>query len=98
MEVVGGNILDEEHLDNLVEALAGNGSGGGKAKGGGLRISVMLFCHEHDICLRIIVVHKGRIKKKRLDKAIPSATKGDDPSWISPPPLGGQGGWRMEPA
>ena len=36
--VMGGNILDGEHLDNLVGELAGNGSGGGKAEGVRLRI------------------------------------------------------------
>ena len=46
MGVVGGNILDGEHLNNLVGAIAGDGSGSGKAEGGGLHIAVMLFFHE----------------------------------------------------
>ena len=41
--VVGGGILNWEHLDKLVGALAGDGSVNGKAKGGGLRITATLF-------------------------------------------------------
>ena len=55
-ELWGGNIINGEHLDNLVRALAGNGSGGGKAEGGGLIIAAMLLFHEHVICLQRIVV------------------------------------------
>ena len=40
--VVRGNILDEEHLENLVRALAGDGSGNGKSEGGR---GVAHFCH-----------------------------------------------------
>ena len=87
--VVGGNILNGEHLEKIVGALAGDGSGGGKAEGGGLRISAMLLFHEHVICLQRIVVCQGRTKKKRSDKAIPTATNGDDPSRMCPPT-----GWR----
>ena len=54
--VVGGNILNGEHLDNLVGVLAGDGSGVGKAEGVGLRIAVTLFFHEHVICLQRIAV------------------------------------------
>ena len=82
--VVGGNIVNGEHLDNLVGALAGNCSGGGKAKGGELRIADTLLFHEHVICLQRIVVRQGRKKKKRSDKAIPAATNSDDPSRICP--------------
>ena len=58
--VMGGNILDVEHLENLVGALAGDGSGGGKVERGGLRIDVTLFFQEHVICLQMIVVLHGR--------------------------------------
>ena len=91
MVVVGGDIINGEHLDNLVGALAGNGSGGGKAKEGGLIISATLSFHEHVICLQRIVVRQGREKKKRSDKAIPAATNSDDPSRICPPPARGRG-------
>ena len=91
MGVVGGNILNGEHLDNLVGALAGNGSGGGKAEGGGLRIAATLFFHENVICLQRIVVCQGKTKKKRSDKGIPAATNGDDPSRI--PPHAGRRVW-----
>ena len=83
--VVGGKILNREHLDNLVRALSGNVSGGGKAEGGGLRISVTIFFQEHVICLQRIFVRQGRTNKKRSDKAITAATNGDDPSRICPP-------------
>ena len=53
--VVGGNILNGEHLNKIVWALAGNGSGGGKADGGGLRIVATLLFHEHVVCLQRIV-------------------------------------------
>ena len=82
---MGGGILNGEHLDNLVGALAGNGSGVVKAEGGGLRIAAALFFHEHVMCLQRIVVCQGSTRKKRSDKAIPAATNGDDPSQISPP-------------
>ena len=62
----------------------GNGSGGGKAKGGGLCIADTLFFHEYFICLQSIVVLQGKTKKKRLDKAIPAATNGDTPSRVCP--------------
>ena len=52
MGVVGGNILNGEHLDKIVGALAGDGSGGGKFEGGGLRIAAMLLFHEHVIFLQ----------------------------------------------
>ena len=80
--VVGGNILNGEHLENLVGALAGNGSGGGKAEGGGLRIAATFFIHEHIICLQMIVVRQGKNNNKRSDNAIPTTTNGDDPSRI----------------
>ena len=83
--VVGGNILDGEHLDNLGGSLAGNGSGDGKAEGGGLRIAARLFIHEHVICLQSIVMCQGRTKKKRSYNAIPAATNVDDPYRIFPP-------------
>ena len=83
--VVGGDILNGEHLDNLFGALAGDGSSGGKAEGGGLRISATLFFHEHGICLQSIVMREERENNKRSDKAIPTATNGDDPSRICPP-------------
>ena len=82
--VVGGDILNGEHLDNLFGALAGDGSSGGKAEGGGLRISATLFFHEHGICLQSIVMREERENNKRSDKAIPTATNGDDPSRICP--------------
>ena len=85
MGVVGGNIINGDHLKNLVGALAGDGSGGDKAEGGGLIISATLLFHEHVICLQRIVVRQGRTKKKRSDKAIPAATNSDDPSRICPP-------------
>ena len=81
----GGNILDGEHLDNLFAALADDSSGNGKAEGEELRIAATLFFHEYVICLQRIVMHQGRKKKKRSDKAIPTSTNGDDPSRISPP-------------
>ena len=62
--VVGGNILGEENLDNLVGALAGDESGGSKSEGGGLIIADTLFFHEHVICLQRIVICQGRTKKK----------------------------------
>ena len=99
--VVGGNIFDGEHLDNLVRALAGDCSDGGKAKGIGLRIAATIFFYEHFILLQRIVVSQGRTKKKRSDKAIPAATNGDDPSRIwSTAGRGGrmEWGWRGEPA
>ena len=83
--VVGGNILNGDHLDKIVAALAGDGSGGGKANEGGLRIDATLLFHEHVICLQRIVVRQGRTNKKRSDKAIPAATNGDDPSRVCPP-------------
>ena len=83
--VVAGSILDEEHLDNLVRALAGHGSCGGKAEGKGLRIAATLFFQEPAICLQRIVVRQGRTKKKRSDNAILAATNGDNPSRICPP-------------
>ena len=89
--VVGGNILNGEHLDKIVGALAGDGSGGGKAKGGGLCIAVTLFFHKHFICLQRIVVRQGRTNKKRSDKAIPAATNGDNPSQTFP--FAGWRGW-----
>ena len=89
--VVGGNILNGEHLNKIVGVLAGDSSGGGKAKGGGLRISATLFFHKHVICLQRIVVCQGRTTKKLLDKAIPAATNGDYPSRICPPV--GRRGW-----
>ena len=58
-----GEILNGEHLDKIVRGLAGNGSGGSKAKGGGLRIAATLFFHEYVICLQRIVVLQGRTKK-----------------------------------
>ena len=85
MGVVGGDILNGENLDNLVGALAGDGSGGGKNKGRGLCIAAMLFFHEHVICLQRIDMCQGMTKKKRPDKAIPAGINGDDPSRISPP-------------
>ena len=78
--VVGENILNGEHLDNLVRALAGNISGIGKAEGGGLRIAATLFFHKRVICLQRIVVRQRRTKKKRSDNAIPAATNGNYPS------------------
>ena len=99
--VVGGNIINGEHLNNLVGALAGDGSGGGKAEGGGLRISATLFFQNHVICLKRIVVHQVRTKKRRSDNTIPSATNGNDPSRIwSTAGRGGrmEWGWRGEPA
>ena len=84
-ESLGGDILNGEHLNNLVGALAGDGSGGGKAEGGGLRISATLFFHERFICIQRIFVSQRRTKKKRLDKAITAATNGDNPSRICPP-------------
>ena len=81
----GGNILNGEHLDNLVRALSGDGGGSGKAEGGGLHIAATLFFHEHAVCLQSIVMRKGRKKKKRSDNAILSATNGENPSWICPP-------------
>ena len=89
--VVGGNILNGEHLDNLVGVLAGDGSGGGKAKGGELRIAVTLFFHDHFICLQRIAVHQGRTKTKRSEKSTIADTNGDDPSQICSPV--GQRGW-----
>ena len=83
--VVGGNILNGEHLEKIVGALAGDGSGGGKAKGGGLRIAATLFFHKHVIFLQRIVVLHGRTKKERSDKSILAATKCGDPSWVFPP-------------
>ena len=83
--VVGGDILNGGNLGKIFGEPVGDGSGGGKAKGGGLRIAAMLFFHEHVICLQKIVVCHGRTKKKRLDKSIPAATNGDDPSRICPP-------------
>ena len=83
--VVGRNILNGEHLDNLVGTLAGKSSGDSKVDWGGLRIAATLFFNEHVICLQRIVVRQGRTKKKRLDKYISAATKGDDPYWICPP-------------
>ena len=87
--VVGGNILNGEHLEKIVGALAGNVSGGSKAEGGGLNIAATLFFHEHVICLQRIVVSQGRTKKKKSEKVIPAATNGDNPSRICPPV-----GWR----
>ena len=49
VEVVGENILNGEHLEKIVGALVGDVSGGGKAKGGRLRIAATLFFHEHAI-------------------------------------------------
>ena len=83
--VVGGNILNGEHLIKIFGALAGDGSSSGKAKGGVLRIADTLFYHEHVICLHRIVVLQGRTNKKRSEKAIPAATNGDDPSRVCPP-------------
>ena len=85
MGVVGGDILNEEHLNKIVGELAGNVSGGGKAEGRGLRIAATLFFHENVICLQRIVVRQGRTKKKWSDKAIPDATNGNNPSRICPP-------------
>ena len=70
---------------NLVGALAGDRSSAGKAKGGGLRIAATIFIHKYVIFLQRIVVRQGRTKKKLSDKAIPTATTGDDPSWVFPP-------------
>ena len=96
VEVVGRNILYGEYLNNIVGALAGGGSVGGKAEGGGLIIAATLFFHEHVICLQRIVVRQGREKKNRLDKAIPSTTNSDDSSRIFPPlPRQGERGSRM---
>ena len=83
--VAGGKILNGEHLENLVRALAGNGSGGGKDEGGRLRIASTLLFHEHVICLQSIVVRQGRTKKKQSDKEITAATNGANPSRICPP-------------
>ena len=85
----GGNILNGEHHDKIFWALAGDGSGGGKAKGGGLRIAAAQFFHEHVICLQIIIVLQGSKNNKRPDKEIPAANNGDDPSWVCLPV-----GWR----
>ena len=85
----GAGILNREHLENLVGALAGNGSGDSKAEGGWLRIAAKLFFHEHVILLRRIVVRQEGTNKKRPDKAITSATNGEDPSRICTPV-----GWR----
>ena len=98
VQVMGGDTLNGEYLDNLVGVLAGDGSGGGKTEGEGLIIAATLFFHEHAICLQRIVVRQGRTKKKRSDKAIPAATNSDNPSWICPLPPGGEGGWRGDPA
>ena len=89
--VVGGNILNGEHLDKIVWVLAGDGSGGGgrNTNGGGLRITATLFFHKHVICLQRIVVLQGREKKKRSDKAIPAATNSDDQFRVCTP-----SGWR----
>ena len=87
--VLGGKILDEEHLNNLVGALASDGSGGVKADWGGLRIAATLFFHKHVICLQRIVVRQGRTNKKRSDKAIPADTNSENLSRICPPT-----GWR----
>ena len=75
----------------IVGALAGDGSGGKKAKGGGLCIATTLFFHEHVICLQRIVVLQGRTKNKRSDRAIPASANGDDPSQVCPP--AGCRGW-----
>ena len=83
--VLGGKILDGEHLNNLVGALASDGSGGVKADWGGLRIAATLFFHKHVICLQRIVVRQGRTKKKRSDSTIPAATNGNNPSRICSP-------------
>ena len=83
--VLGGEILNGEHLNKIVGALAGDGSGDGKAKGGGLRISATLFFHKHVIFLQRIVVSQGRTKKKRPEKAIPAATNSNDLSRICLP-------------
>ena len=87
--VVGGNILNGENLDNFFGELVGDGRGGSKSKGVGLRIAATLFFHEHVIFLQRIVVLQGRTKKKRSDKAIPAATNSDDPYRVCPP-----AGWR----
>ena len=86
---VGGGILNGEHLEKIIGALAGDESGGGKAKGGGLRIAATLFFHENVTCLKRIVVLQGRKKNKRLDKVIPAATNSDFPSQVFPP-----AGWK----
>ena len=90
MGVVGGNILNGEHLDHLVRALSGSGSGGSKVKGGGLIIAATVFFHEHVICLQRIIMRQVSTKKKRSEKAIPYATNGDDLSRICPPPRQGE--------
>ena len=78
-----------KHLDKIVGALAGDDSGGGKSKGGGLHIDAALLFQEHVICLQRVIVRQGKTKKKRWDKAITAATNGDDPSRVYPP-----AGWR----
>ena len=83
--VVGGEILNGEHLDEIVGALAGDGSGDGKAEGGGLCIAATLLFHYRVICLQRIAVRQGRTKNKRSDKLIPAATNGDYPSQICSP-------------
>ena len=85
MGVVGGNILDGEQLDNIVGALIGDVSGGGKVDGRGLRIAATLFIHKHVICLQRIVVCQGRTNKKRSNNAIPDATNGEDSVPDMPP-------------
>ena len=78
--VVGGNILNGEHLNKITGVLAGDGSGGGKAKREELRISATLFVHEHIICIQRMIVLQGRTEKKRSDKAIPASNNSNDPS------------------
>ena len=75
----GRGIHNGEHLEKIVRTLASDGSGGGKAKGGELRIADTLFFHEHVICLQRIVVCQGRTNNKRSEKVIPAATNGDNP-------------------
>ena len=75
----GGDILNGEHINNLVGVLAGDGSSVG------VRISATLFFHNYVTCLQRIVVRQGSKNKKRSDKSIPAATNVDDPSWICPP-------------
>ena len=81
---MGGDILNGDHLEKIVRAIAGYSSGGGKAKGVGLRIADKLFFHEHVICLQRIVVLQGNTKKKRSDKVIPTATNVDNLSRVCP--------------